>query len=217
MGVIYKIMNNINGKIYIGKTSRALKFITQGHKDFSKNEKNTTYLALAIRKYGFENFTFSEIEIVDNGVLNQQEIFWIHYYQSNNRLIGYNMSIGGDGGNNSMSPEVRAKISKSKSGVKSQPMAKETKEKISKANKGKKRTPEQIEKITQSRVYGPLSEVHRLKIKTAMNKNKKFKLSEKDRESINELILIEKSDEKISKIFNVSRKMIWRMRKKSYI
>ena len=96
-------------------------------------------------------------------------------------------------------------------------MAKETKEKISKANKGKKRTPEQIEKITQSRVYGPLSEVHRLKIKTAMNKNKKFKLSEKDRESINELILIEKSDEKISKIFNVSRKMIWRMRKKSYI
>lgn len=65
---IYKITNNINGKIYIGKSNnierrfkdhKRLSF-TEGHKEYDKT------LYRAFRKYGIENFSFEVIEKLDN-------------------------------------------------------------------------------------------------------------------------------------------------------
>lgn len=88
---IYKTTNKVNGKIYIGQTS--------------KNE-NSEYLGSgliikrAIKKYGENNFTITVIERCScQKQLNKREIFWISFYDSTNKKIGYNVSKGGNGGN----------------------------------------------------------------------------------------------------------------------
>lgn len=53
---IYKIINLINGKIYIGKTKYTADARFKAHVINSKNESNDTYLYRAMRKYGLDNF-----------------------------------------------------------------------------------------------------------------------------------------------------------------
>lgn len=48
-----------------------------------------------MRKYGIENFIFSEIECCDDILLDEREIYWISYFDSYNN--GYNSTIGGKG------------------------------------------------------------------------------------------------------------------------
>ena len=47
----------------------------------------------AFNKYGLENFTFEEIEEVENSELDIREKYWINYYDSYNN--GYNSTLGG--------------------------------------------------------------------------------------------------------------------------
>jgi predicted GIY-YIG superfamily endonuclease len=53
-GIIYKVTNSINGKIYIGQTTKALKERIKGHYDAHKNTKNIFHKTL--KKYRFKNF-----------------------------------------------------------------------------------------------------------------------------------------------------------------
>lgn len=97
MGYIYKITNKINGKIYIGKTTKTIEERFKGHVYESKRNKNNNYFHNAIIKYGAENFSLEEIECVDNSKLNDREKYWISFYMSNFVKIGYNGTVGGDG------------------------------------------------------------------------------------------------------------------------
>lgn len=101
MAYIYKITNQINGKIYIGKT---VKTIQERWKEHSKDcwkercEKRPLYNAMI--KYGIENFAIEEIEQCDISILNDREIYWINYYRSYvgfDNCNGYNATFGGDG------------------------------------------------------------------------------------------------------------------------
>lgn len=103
MGVIYKITNNINNKIYIGKTVRDPNVRWAEHKaaalsdDFESNPKiNRIHLYRGMRKHGIENFTFNIIEEnLPNVELSEAEIFYIDFFDSFKH--GYNMTRGGDG------------------------------------------------------------------------------------------------------------------------
>ena len=97
MGYIYKITNTINDKMYIGKTERTISVRWREHK---KNIKNLSHLPLyrALDKYGVENFTIEEIEQCNNLLLDEREIFWIAFYKSDKKDIGYNCTSGGEGG-----------------------------------------------------------------------------------------------------------------------
>jgi group I intron endonuclease len=89
---IYKITNKINNKIYIGKR-------TSKRKNYWGSGK---LIKQAIRKYGVENFINEIIEYcADEKILCEREIFWIEYFNSRNRDIGYNITKGGDGNNTS--------------------------------------------------------------------------------------------------------------------
>ena len=93
---IYKIENNINGKVYIGQ-SVDIKNRWRGHifDSFHKEAKDfNMVIHRAIRKYGKENFTFSIIEECNKDSLNDREIFWIDVYDSYNN--GYNATKGGN-------------------------------------------------------------------------------------------------------------------------
>ena len=68
MGYIYKITNDVNGKMYIGKTEyvNPEKGWKEHLKDYKrrKNEKRPLYAAM--KKYGEEHFYFEIIEKSDN-------------------------------------------------------------------------------------------------------------------------------------------------------
>ena len=57
MGFIYKITNNINGKFYIGKTSRLINWRFSTHKSASISPKD--YFHRALKKYGCEKLSKS--------------------------------------------------------------------------------------------------------------------------------------------------------------
>lgn len=97
MGTIYKIENNINGKIYIGQTIQELKIRFKRHCSFSALSESEANMPIkrAIKKYGKENFTISVIEECDNSIINDREIFWIQKYNSFKN--GYNATLGGGG------------------------------------------------------------------------------------------------------------------------
>lgn len=93
---IYKIENNINGKVYIGQSSNILKrWIAHKNTYSNPNSKNYDYpIYRAIRKYGLENFSFEILEECSVDSLNEREKYWIQYYQSYSN--GYNQDEGGN-------------------------------------------------------------------------------------------------------------------------
>ena len=84
--IIYKTVNLLNDKIYIGQ-------------DVNNNPKylgSGTLISRAIKKYGKSNFIKETIEIcISQDHLNEREIYWIDKFNSRDLDIGYNIAIGG--------------------------------------------------------------------------------------------------------------------------
>lgn len=94
IGYIYKITNNINGKVYIGQTIQPVKERWYRHCGKSCNaEEMKMHIKKAILKYGKENFSIETLEICDSEDLNNREKHYISYYDSYNN--GYNSTLGG--------------------------------------------------------------------------------------------------------------------------
>lgn len=86
--IIYKTTNLINGKIYIGKDEKNKKsYLGSG-----------IVLVAAFLKYGKENFIKEIVEKCSKANICEKEIFWIKKLKSQNPVIGYNLTKGGDGG-----------------------------------------------------------------------------------------------------------------------
>lgn len=166
-GTIYKITNIKTGKVYIGKTTKSLNDRLQGHIN-NADKGNNFKLSLAIRKYGKENFIIEPIDFAETcDELNEKEIHYIGEY--NSLEDGYNMTMGGEGGNtyiNKSDEEMKAisrKISTAlrknngnrgqfvgpKNSMYGKHHTPETKEKMSKALKGKKFSKEHNRKISE--------------------------------------------------------------------
>ena len=94
MANIYQITNDINGKIYIGKTELSVEKRFREHCKASQREaEKHRPLYAAMRKYGIEHFHVELIEETDNP--NEREIYWIE--EKGSFKHGYNATIGGDG------------------------------------------------------------------------------------------------------------------------
>lgn len=96
---IYKFQNKINGKVYIGQSIQ----LEQRYKSHLNNHNNEnlkdyqTKFYRALRKYGFDNFSYEILELSENFTkeeLNEKEEYWISYYDSFKN--GYNSNNGGD-------------------------------------------------------------------------------------------------------------------------
>ena len=94
MGIIYKVTNKENGKIYIGQTIQTLNERKNKHYYKARQEEYTTHFINALRKYPEEVFTW---EIIDEEetqeALDEKEKYWIAYYNSVEE--GYNTKDGG--------------------------------------------------------------------------------------------------------------------------
>ena len=183
---IYKITNQTNGKIYIGKHS------TDNLDDGYMG--SGILICKAEKKYGIENFTKEYLAFCDTEErLNWFEKFYIKKYKA--KEVGYNLTDGGDGALGRIdSDETRLKKSLSKKGIKHGPMTEETKRKLSEATKkqlvekgvpfkGKHHSPESRQKISVAMKCKTFSEEHKQKISEA----KKGKtLSEETKQKISD-------------------------------
>jgi len=95
-GVIYKATNKINGKVYIGQTSRSLKIRMKEHKNGAKYEHYNSAFHASIRKYGFKNFEWVVLaKAKQSRKMDRLERKFIKQYKSNRKANGYNLTIGG--------------------------------------------------------------------------------------------------------------------------
>lgn len=110
-GIIYKIENMINHKVYIGQTSQERGFkdrycrkgqgIERVYNSYLYEQKHNRYynihLFRAIEKYGFDAFVVDEIFDValTECELNEKEMFYIKQFDS--FYNGYNSTLGGEG------------------------------------------------------------------------------------------------------------------------
>lgn len=96
---IYKIINKINGKMYIGSSVNCFRRLIREHKYHLLNNKHVNlYLQRAVNKYGIENFEFEVIEYVsDKELLIEREQFYLDkiLFASENdekfKIFGYNI------------------------------------------------------------------------------------------------------------------------------
>lgn len=94
MAYVYMITNEINGKVYVGKTEESIqKRFVEHCNDSKKARCKNRPLYRAMNKYGCENFTVSLLEETDQPELREE--FWINQKQSYHN--GYNATRGGDG------------------------------------------------------------------------------------------------------------------------
>lgn len=148
---IYKITNLITNKCYVGFSKNAAKRFKR-HLTLAENGVNRR-LYDSIRKHGKENFI---LEIIATCVTKEEAVelekFWISELNS---LMpnGYNMTVGGDGGNTLVGwteeekKELYTRQANTRIGMKH---TEETKEKISKAHLGKTMPEEQKLRLSET-------------------------------------------------------------------
>ena len=95
MGIIYKVTNLKNNKVYIGQTKTTLKRRKTIHHYHTKINYDTCYFHNAIRQYGKESFKWEIIWEGNNNLLNEKEMFFVNLYKSNQSEFGYNLTVGG--------------------------------------------------------------------------------------------------------------------------
>jgi len=220
IGVIYKIKNKINNKLYIGQTIRSINEKILEYKNGLGND----YINNAFNKYGWDNFEFTIIDTAKTiQELNNKEIKYISDYKSNQKEFGYN--IEGGGKNIIPTKETLDKMSISHLGIK---QSKEwINKRISKAGSndakkyGRKKTKQDKLILSKNSSKYWLGKNHTEETKQKISKTKKqIGLSEKQKEIIckkvfkvnlktNEIIEFE-STKKASVFENVNQSTISR-------
>ena len=149
MYIVYQHKNKINGKIYIGITSRNPE---ERWGSNGCNYKTSPHFYSAIQKYGWDNFEhnilFTNLT-KEQACLKEQEL--IKEFNSMNREYGYNSTSGGE--IFTMNEETKQKISQSMMGNKNglgHVCTEEKKQKISEAQKGRKFTEEHKQKLSDA-------------------------------------------------------------------
>jgi group I intron endonuclease len=140
---IYRILNKINGKFYIGSTYSIDRRFKEHQRDLNKGKHHSIYLQRAWNKYGEPMFEFEVLGICLKQNSKKEEQFLLDSTQCYNPNIGYNMNIKVDSRKDRpMSLESRIKMSNCKKGKPSPKLgmkvSEETREKLSLSHKNQK-------------------------------------------------------------------------------
>lgn len=168
--IVYQAHNPITNTFYIGKTVKTLDHRKKQHNVDAGLNRNNSYFHKAIRKYGFDIFSWYVLEeTIDKEVLAEAEIRWIKLLKDCGHKI-YNLTSGGDGGSTNnhwkgktLSEETREKIS---NGLKEYFRNNESPTKGTHPL-GKKHTEETKRKISQTKLGHRVSEETKQKLREA--------------------------------------------------
>jgi group I intron endonuclease len=139
IGIVYKITNITNNKLYIGSTVEYNVRKLHHIRCLKNNTHRNNLLQNAWNKYGEENFKFEILEEnVDTNLLLSREQHFLDTYKPYNRKIGYNINpVAGSNLGFKMPESAKEKLRNINLGKKH---SLETRKKISEVQKGKKRT-----------------------------------------------------------------------------
>lgn len=168
LGYIYKIENNINGKLYIGQTvdvdARWKKHLSVAQSEFIPYR---SHLYNAIKKYGKEHFSINVIETCSYDDMDKREAYWIRELNSL-EPNGYNITPGGKKLHGSDNPffgkhhseKTKQIISQKNTGRKASDEEKEMRRKINSGERnpfyGKRHSKETIELIRHKNISNGL-------------------------------------------------------------
>lgn len=103
IGLIYKVTNKQNNKIYVGQTINTLNRRRSNHYNSMRHHYGNSVFHKALEKYPEDNFIWEIIETIKTNnkqelqdKLNEREYYYIKLYDSNNLDKGYNLTSGGD-------------------------------------------------------------------------------------------------------------------------
>ena len=175
VGIVYRVTNLINGKVYIGQTIKNFEdykniHIKQAFKPTREKDKRK-YFYNALRKYGDVNFKWEIMAVgYSKEELDMVEISFIFINKSFgedgenfDNKFGYNMTKGGDSVKGLVfTEEHRKKLSDSD---KNRVFTKEHCDNLSKASKGVKKSKKACESMSLCRLGKKSSEVTKLKNK----------------------------------------------------
>ncbi|MDP3986985.1 MAG: NUMOD3 domain-containing DNA-binding protein [Nanoarchaeota archaeon] len=154
---IYCIVNIVNGKIYIGSAINLRKRYVSHKNSLNRGDHHNSHLQRSWNKYGECCFDFQILEICEKKKsLIKKEQYWLDYYRSYDREIGYNISFkAGSTLGVKCSEEKKIKISNFHKGKK---LSEEHRKKLSDSEKGennpfygKHHSEESKRKISESR------------------------------------------------------------------
>jgi len=226
MFYVYKITNNVNGKVYIGKTGEPEKR-WRTHLAIAARGKDDPLFSVihkAINKYGKDNFIFEIIETLDVEQESlDREIYWIAFYKSHiykyGSEYGYNLTAGGEGLTGyKPTEETRKKLSEACAGEKNGFYGKFhddiTKQLLSVQKKGntiwlgRHHTDETKELMSENRAekFDLYSEMNR------GSKNPLAKLTEPDITKIYSMIVGGLTDKEIAKTLAITKHTIMEIR-----
>jgi len=101
MHYLYRILNQINNKVYIGQTNKP-DYRWYQHRSYAKGNKPQQYIHRAMAKYCIENFIFEVIATCQTQEdTDEIESILIIQYNSRNKEYGYNLMVGGSHGGHS--------------------------------------------------------------------------------------------------------------------
>jgi group I intron endonuclease len=117
---VYCIRNLINNKVYIGKANKiAGRIANHKYALRARNKKQeNAHLIAAWNKYGEKNFDYFVLETIDinnQELLTDRELYWIKEYKSIQREFGYNLRMDSSS-NMIVHEETRKKISEAVTG-----------------------------------------------------------------------------------------------------
>jgi group I intron endonuclease len=196
--IIYKVINTVNDKVYIGQTWRTLQKRFSAHCDKNRCIKFNN----AIKKYGKDKF---KIELITITHTQEMADYWEKYFISQFDSIknGYNLTDGGSYGKHS--EETKKKLSEMNKGKpssnKGRKLSEDHKNKLSESHKGHKWSKEQRTKMLGFKPH--LGKKHSEETKIKFSENRKGrKASEETKRKMSEAhkgrVFSEESKKKMS-------------------
>lgn len=157
--IVYKIINSINNKVYIGQTWQTLADRwNSGH-----GYVFCIHLNKAIKKYGKDKFQYVVLTMCGTQeTADHWEDYFIKHYRSTDKKLGYNIKNGGSHGKHT--EESKKKIAQSHKG---KLHSEETKKKISEIQNGHIVSGETRKKMSNSKKGHSISEETRRKLSEA--------------------------------------------------
>lgn len=172
---VYCWRNRVTGKRYIGSSSTSIVARLRSYqKVFRAGRCHNRYLQRSWNKYGSGAFTFSILERCSPELCIVREQHWIDFYQSADRLHGYNLSpTAGSVRGMKFGPrsaEQRSQIASRMLGNQhflGRTHTAETRAKLSTICTGRRKSPEAVRKVAESLRGRKLSAVVRAKMSIA--------------------------------------------------